>query len=277
MDWIDYREKLGIGFNDENKFNMLKNRVHNFVEHMDCENYGRKSYLRYITVVCERIEDVSELNFSLDCSFEETSNISEIIYKYIVFYNTYLPDDSKFSNEFKDTIFKFLEGGLKYLRIQYELFEDDDGIFIFPKGAQEFDDALVSQPLEWLTKYPQAHKTFCIALRQYSDGIYIRDVADNLRKALEEFLREFLGNNCDFNKNKKEVEAYLKSQNADPQLINIFGSLINHYYLMNNNIAKHTDKVDAKYLEFLMYQTGIFIRMLIVVKQAEQEVPSDAD
>ena len=46
-------------------------------------------------------------------------------------------------------------------------------------------------------------------------------------------------------------------------------SLISHYYLLNNEVAKHNDKMDKKYLEFLLYQTGIFIRMLIVVKMEE--------
>jgi hypothetical protein len=92
-------------------------------------------------------------------------------------------------------------------------------------------------------------------------------VADNLRKAFEEFLKEFLNNNNDLNKNKKEVEAYLKLQNAAPQLITMLVSLISHYYLLNNEVAKHSDKIDEKYLEFLMYQTGVFIRMLIVVKK----------
>lgn len=69
--------------------------------------------------------------------------------------------------------------------IPYEVLKDQDEYFIFPKGAKELDAALVSQPLEWLSKYPNAHKTFCIALKQYSEGIYIRDVADNLRKTLQ--------------------------------------------------------------------------------------------
>ena len=137
------------------------------------------------------------------------------------------------------------------------------------ESIKELEDALVSEPLEWLKEYPLSHKTFCIALKQYSDGSYIRDVADNLRKALEDFLREFLGNNNDFNKNKKEVENYLKSQSVDSHLITILCSLLNHYYLLNNEIAKHNDKMDKKYLEYLLYQTGIFIRTLIVVKREE--------
>ena len=47
---------------------------------------------------------------------------------------------------------------------------------------------------------------------------------------------------------------------------------ISHYYLLNNEGAKHNDKMDARYLEFLMYQTGVFIRMLIVVKKDSEEI-----
>ena len=35
----------------------------------------------------------------------------------------------------------------------------------------------------------------------------------------------------------------------------------------DNTEIKHNDKIDEKYLEFLMYQTGVFIRMLVVVKK----------
>lgn len=276
MNWLDYREQLGIGFSDENKFNMLKNRILTFVEHLDNRDYGYISYLRYNTIVCERTNNISDVPFLLQESFESTSNLADLVYKYIAFYNMYLPGDSQYSDEFKESILRFLEQGLLFLKIQYKLVKDEDGIFIFPKGAKELDDALVSQPLEWLKDYPNAYKTYCTALRQYSEGVYIRDVADNLRKSLEDFLREFLNNEKDLNSNKKLVEAYLKKANANPQLVNMFGSLLTHYYLLNNDIAKHNDKVDKTYLEFLLYQTGIFIRMLIVVKQEYKEA-SHAD
>ena len=97
--------------------------------------------------------------------------------------------------------------------------EDKDGVFIFPKGAKELDDALVSEPLEWLREYPQAHKTYCIALKQYSDGIYIRDVADNLRKTLETFLQEFLGNTKILKQIKTEICKHLGAQSIDAGIL----------------------------------------------------------
>ncbi len=168
---------------------------------------------------------------------------------------------------------KFLED----LNIQYELLNDKDGYFLFPKGATELDDALVSQPLEWLKDYPKSHKTYCTALRQYSDGIFIRDVADNLRKTLEGFLQEFLCNDKNLETNKNEICKYLGAQGIDAGISGLFQPLINAYKNINDRIAKHNDRVDKKMLEFLLYQTGVLIRMVLVVKQAEMEEPTDAD
>lgn len=102
--------------------------------------------------------------------------------------------DAKGRNWNRQSFKRMLLHNLKEAHIQFDLLEDGNKFFVFPKGAAELDNALVSEPLEWLKDYPLAHKTFVIALKQYSDGIYIRDVADNLRKALEAFLQEFLNN-----------------------------------------------------------------------------------
>lgn len=130
------------------------------------------------------------------------------------------------------------------------------------------DAALVSEPLDWLEEYPQAHKTYVIALKQYSDGIYIRDVADNLRKALEAFLQEFLNNTKNLETNKNEICRYLGEQGVDSGISGLFQPLINAYKNVNDKIAKHNDAVDEKLLEFLLYQTGVLIRMVLSVKQA---------
>ena len=44
--------------------------------------------------------------------------------------------------------------------------------------------------------------------------------------------------------------------------------MINAYKNVNDKIAKHNDAVDEKLLEFLLYQTGVLIRMVLSVKQA---------
>lgn len=268
MKWIDYREKLGIGFNDHQKFNMLSTILKNYVGNVIKEYFNEKSYLEYCQMVGEEYNTFNRPYNHLRDSFGVCKSVEELVAKYIAFYNTYSPENVRYVYKFvdKNEVLSYLKNSLENVKIKYEVIEDEDGIFIFPLGAKELDDALVSEPLEWLTAYPIARKTYTIALQQYANGLYIRDIADNLRKAFEEFLKEFLGNNYDLNRNKKEVEQFLKEHDAAPQLITMLVSLISHYYLLNNEIAKHNDKMDEKYLEFLLYQTGIFIRMLVMVK-----------
>ena len=166
----------------------------------------------------------------------------------------------------KKDILSNVKKALSDSHIEFELIEDTDGVFIFPKGAKELDDALVSAPLEWLRDYPKARETYIIALKQYSEGIYIRDVADNLRKSLETFLQEFLGNTKNLETNKNEICKYLGEQGVDSGVSGLFQPLINAYKNVNDRIAKHNDAVDKNLLEFLLYQTGVLIRMVIIIK-----------
>ena len=61
--------------------------------------------------------------------------------------------------------------------------------FVFPKGAKELDDALVSEPLEWLQEYPKSRKEWVGALKLYANipSENPSEVADKFRKALERF------------------------------------------------------------------------------------------
>lgn len=277
MDWLDYREKLGIGFSDEEKGKLFIGKVQNFIYSASRCSFEEQDEMNFCNEIgCASLCNSGSVFNMLDLDTpvglkrswlyleKHTDDALDFLAHMIALINTYGGKDKD-----RNIILKAIKTALDESHISYDLFQEGKKYFIFPKGAKELDDALVSEPLEWLKEYPISHKTFCIALKQYSDGIYIRDVADNLRKALEEFLREFLGNNNDFNKNKKEVENYLKLQSVDSHLITILCSLLNHYYLLNNEVAKHNDKMDKKYLEYLLYQTGIFIRTLIVVKREE--------
>ena len=78
--------------------------------------------------------------------------------------------------------------------------------------------------------------------------------------------KEFLKNTKNLESNIPLVGNYLKEHGASDEIVKILVGLVNLYSTLNNKIAKHHDKVDAKFLEFLLYQTGLFIRMLIVVE-----------
>lgn len=280
MDWLDYRDALGIGFSDHDKVEFFMTKMFNLIDD-DSDNtrcqINEDEYFRFCnTTGSKYLQTYPGDGYSkiLKILNANSNSLHSFLAYYIAFVNC--QEDNQYKHLKRENYKNILCNMLYESHIPYDLKEDEDGYFVFPKGAGELDDALVSQPLEWLKDYPKAYETYCIALRQYADGIYIRDIADNLRKALEDFLREFLENEKDLNSNKKVAEQYLKDANANPQLVNMFGSLLTHYYLLNNDIAKHNNKVDKTYLEFLLYQTGVFIRMLIVVKK-EREAHTHAD
>lgn len=272
MKWVDYREKLGIGFDDEGKFRILSTALQNYVEMVVRDSYDENSYLSYCQMVGETYWEHRRPYQHLRGSFEHCRSTEELISKYIAFCNTYEPSYSGYSYRpiSKQSVFDYLKTKLDDINMGYDLLKDKDGVFIFPKGAKELDDALISEPLEWLKDYPNARKTYIIALKQYSDGIYIRDVADNLRKALEAFLQEFLGNAKNLETNKNEICKYLGEQGVDAGVSGLFQPLINAYKNINDRIAKHNDAVDKKLLEFVLYQTGVLIRMVLSVKQEEK-------
>ena len=267
MKWVDYREKLGVGFDDSSKFNMLSNILRNYIENVVADSYDINSYLNYCQMVGETFWSHGHAYDHLSDSFKHCRSVVELIAHYIAFHNTYKPERTGYSYRIisKDETLEYLKEVLGNLNISHDVYKDNEGVFVFPKGAKELDDALVSEPLEWLKDYPNAQKTFVIALKQYSEGVYVRDVADNLRKALESFLQEFLGNNKNLETNKNEICKYLGEKGVDAGISGLFQPLINAYKNINDRIAKHNDAVDEKLLEFLVYQTGVLIRMVLSI------------
>lgn len=274
MNWLDYREKLGVGFSDENKFDMLKNRILNFISTINYNDYGYVSYLHYNNIVCERTYDSKDTETLLQTSFESTKNTYELVYKYIALYNMYLPDDPRYNEKLKRSLLAYLEQSLLFLRIQYEIIKDEDGFFIVPKGAKELDQALVTEPLEWLSGYPKSRTAFIKALSAYSGAVpdSSSDVADKFRKALETFFQEFFGGGRALEKYMSDhtYEQYLDKCGIPSDLRDEFKNTVNAYTKFINNNAKHHDKTELNVLEYIMYQTGNIIRLLIILKQGEQ-------
>lgn len=284
MDWIDYREKLGLGFADKDKIKIFYTRMSNAIAMItaNTNNFATpEEYYKFChetgTQVDMRLMRGPNTRVLLRDCFQIINDHEGVFEDYLSFFVWFINclDENTGSAWGRAKFKNLLLGNLKDAHIQYELLEDNGEMFVFPKGAVELDDALVSEPLEWLRDYPLAHKTFVIALKQYSDGIYIRDVADNLRKALEAFLQEFLNNTKNLETNKNEICRYLGEQEVDAGISGLFQPLINAYKNINDKIAKHNDAVDAKLLEFLLYQTGVLIRMVLSVKQAQDMEEND--
>lgn len=285
MDFLDYRKKLNIAFDDENLVQYFMIKIFNVLEiaseamHSGCLDY--EEYFSFCNMTGTEIDlrcsnsynNADRFRSCINILQNHRSNLEDFLSYYMSLTNSVKVEKS--GGWKRENFVNLIQNMLTESHLPYEVLHVEDNYFIFPKGAKELDDALVSEPLFWLKAYPVACRTYTTALKQYADGIYIRDVADNLRKALETFLQEFLGNAKNLESNKNEICKYLGQQGVDSGISGLFQPLINAYKNINDRIAKHNDHVDEKLLEFLLYQTGVLIRMVLSVKRTEDKPDAD--
>lgn len=269
MKFVDYREKLGIGVNDNQKFSMFKNKISVLFSIMEqtSQVMGYEMlFLSYYSEIGETAKSWRRTGMENVCSsIISAETMNEAICKAVVFSNCLTAmGPSPHKTIFKNGINKALSD----LKIPFEIFQDDDGDFIFPKGAEEMDAALVSQPLSWLSQYPKAHTAYVKALKEYSEATpdNASDIADKFRKTLETFFQEFFGCDKSLENCKALYGKYLKEKNVPPEIACNLETLLQAYTNFMNGYAKHHDRTGLNVLEYIMYQTGNIIRLLLTIK-----------
>lgn len=278
MDWIDYREKLGIGFADHDKVEYFMVKIFNLLDDVAEEMRGQIDENEYysfcnITGTPMRHGNLYGKGYQIitDVLRRNSHSLEAFLAYYMVFINCQKDDKyKKWTREnFKNVVCNLLDDA----HIPYDVLEDKDGYFLLPKGAEEMDAALVSQTLSWLSAYPKAHTAYVKALKEYSEASpdNASDIADKFRKTLETFFQEFFGCDKTLENCKALYGTYLKSQNVPKEIAGNLETLLQTYTTFMNAYAKHHDKTGVNILEYLMYQTGNIIRLLITLKQEEKE------
>ena len=270
MRYIDYRKALGCGFDDSKKFELVNNKICiylNGLQTLDRRTnqiiFNHDNFFIEIGEMPNGYNDIRDVISVI----EKTKSIKELLAIYVIFCNYIQVSDYYPYNHFDiENPFDFVKRSLNDLSIPFEIFEDGDGSFIFPKGVPEFDDALVSDLFRWLDHYSKTKEIYSRTLRQISNKDNARDCADNLRKTFEMFLQEFFENNKNLDSNRSLVADYLTENNINSETNQMIQALINRYRLLNDKAVKHNDEIDVRSIEFLMYQTGLFMRLLIELR-----------
>lgn len=276
MDWLDYRDKLHVGFNDEEKVGYFFRKIFNILytlQRQASSCFGEKGYFNFCNITGTQIRDNFpcglEYNIAVGELAKHTNNLGDFLAYYIAFANSF--SNSEFSSWKREQFYDILRDMLQESHIPFEIITDKDGTFFFPKGAEELDNALVSQPLAWLSDYPKSHVAFVKALKEYANANKenASDIADKFRKALETFMREFFGVEKSLENCKQLYGSYLKNHGVPAEISGNFETLLQAYTNFINNFAKHQDATSQNILEYIMYQTGNIIRLLIILRQEE--------
>ena len=272
MDFIDYRKKLGIGFDNRELENLFFTRMWNMLDNniFICNKITVDDYFDFCMAIGypfnHEIQDFEIWDEIMRIFSKNNRSLREFLPYYIFLINCQENNNQK--KVIKEWLINLLKYFLDMSQIPYELVKENYDYFIFPKGAKELDDALVSNVLTWLEDYPLSHKAFVKALKEYSkeDEEKVSDVADLFRKALETFFQEFFVSPKTLENIKSEYGSYMKNKGVPTELRNNFETLLQSYTNFMNEYAKHHDKTSKDVLEYIMYQTGSLIRFIITLK-----------
>lgn len=274
MNWSDYREKLGIGFSDDKKSDHAITVILNMLTVLEKDLKLQINYSEYVTycnmvgLPLEQVWGFGECYTKIFSSLKShRHDLKDFICHYIAFVNCQKDDNKKAIK--KQELINLICDILKESNIPYDIIEDDEKHFLFAKGVEDFDKSLVSDTLTWLKEYPLTRIEWMEALKKYSEATEqtASETADKFRKALERFFQEFFNSTKNLENMKGEYGAFLSSRGIPPEISNNLEKILELYTKYNNNYAKHHNKSSKCVLEYIMYQTGSLIRLLITLKK----------
>ncbi len=139
-------------------------------------------------------------------------------------------------------------------------------VTLYPLGAKLLDEGSINDVLAWLEKYPKVAKHFEQALKIYYAGDIgkYRNLLDNLRFALEQLLKEVIGNKKSLENQQKELLSWLKQRGIHQEVVNLYNQLLfGQYCMYQNDAVKHNEAFSKDEIEFMIYLTGTFMRLLL--------------
>jgi len=145
-------------------------------------------------------------------------------------------------------------------------------VILYPCGDAFLDEQVIDCTLSYLDKYPQAAKYFQEALKIYQGGDtnQYRNLLDNLRFSLEQLLKKTL----EIEKaglNRKELKSALgerfTQKGLHVQVSNLYVHLLITYDEYQNRTVKHDEKFSLDEVEFMIYLTGIFMRLILQIEK----------
>ena len=134
--------------------------------------------------------------------------------------------------------------------------------------GSELEEALIERTQHWLDPYPEVLVLYNHAVQKHGDGVFLRNVLDDLRLALEKLLRALLNNDKSL-ENQHSLGAFIKQRHGSLELSNMFVKLVDYYTKYQNTYVKHDDAVIEEEVEFVFEMTSSFMKHLIRLSYKE--------
>ncbi len=129
-------------------------------------------------------------------------------------------------------------------------------------GAEVNED-LVKQTRHWLDSFPEVLDVFNQAIQKYTTRMFIRNLLDDLRLALEKLVQTLVGNSKSLENQLAAVGAFVKERGGSSELSNMFVKLVDYYCKYQNTYVKHDDAVIEEEVEFIIEITAAFMKHFV--------------
>jgi hypothetical protein len=127
----------------------------------------------------------------------------------------------------------------------------------------EINEALIEETSHWLENYPESLKLYKEALTKFENGIYNRNLLDDLRLSLEKLLQSVFNNGKSLENQITNLGDHLNAKGGSKELTNMFVKLVEYYSKYQNTYVKHDDAVIEEEIEFIFEITSSFMKHII--------------
>lgn len=161
---------------------------------------------------------------------------------------------------------------LKLSNANVKILKKENDYELYPIHIEFLDEPLVIDNLIWLDKYKITKEHFSSAVKIQRKKQNYRNIVDELRFSLESFFQQLFSNKKSLENQKNNVGEFLKNNNISTTISNMYIKLFDLYTVYNNDNAKHGDNITEQEIDYLIYLTGSFIRLILQIEESKKEV-----
>lgn len=132
------------------------------------------------------------------------------------------------------------------------------------KETDNFEAGIMPLTYANLAICPAAQAVYKSGISKYAEKKYERNVLDDMRLALELYVKQLLGNNKSLENQTADLGAKLSGYHAE--LRNLIVKTVDYLCKYQNHYVKHNDAVNPEEIDYIIEKMSATINFLIKIK-----------
>jgi len=133
--------------------------------------------------------------------------------------------------------------------------------------TSDINPRLIEETRHWLKSFAGVLELYASALQKHDSKLFVRNLLDDLRLALEKLVQAILGNGKTLENQIPLLGQFVKKSGGSPEFSNMFLKLVEYYTKYQNSYVKHDDAVVEAEVEFVFEITSSFMKHLVRLHQ----------